>query len=126
MALFKFTKAILAKEPIEVYNQGKMERDFTYIDDIVDGIVLGLNKVFPFEIFNLGSSSPIDMLSFIHKIERITRKKAHIQKYSAFLPEMRNTFANIQKAGKLLGYKPKISIEEGLEVFIKRFEENRV
>jgi len=120
MALFLFTKAILENKPIKVFNYGKMERDFTYIDDIVQGIELTIKKTpsLGYEIFNLGCSQPVNLLEFIECIENAVGKKAKKE----FLPlqpgDVSKTYADISKAQKLLGYQPKISIKEGVNNFI--------
>lgn len=126
MAPYIFTESILKEDPIRIYGDGSSQRDFTYIQDLVNGILAGIEKSLPYEVFNLGSSSPIDLLSFIGIIEDITEKKAKIKFEKIFSPEMKNTFANIQKAEKLLGYKPKTDIKEGMESFIKWYKKNRM
>jgi len=120
MALFLFTKAILENQPIKVFNQGQMKRDFTYVDDIVSGIVAALDKVssLGYEVFNLGCADPVNLLDFIKTIEESLGKKAKKE----FLPlqpgDVPNTYADINKAQKLLGYQPKIKIKEGVGKFI--------
>lgn len=126
MAPYIFTESTLKGEEIKIFGDGKAMRDFTYIDDIVGGIALGLQKKFPFEVFNLGSSSPINIMSFIQMIEKKIGKKAIIKTFPRISSEMKNTYANIKKAEKFLGYRSKIAIEEGLEIFIKWFKENRM
>ena len=76
MALFIFTRAILEGEPIDVYNYGKMRRDFTYIDDIVQGVLASLDRPLPYAIYNLGNSRAVDLLYFIECIEKALGKKA--------------------------------------------------
>jgi UDP-glucuronate 4-epimerase len=118
MAYFNFTKNILEEKPIEIFNNGKLKRDFTYIDDIVKGTVAALDLELDFEIFNLGNNKPIELLEFISILEKKLNKKA-IKK---FLPmqkgEMLSTFADISKSKKLLNFNPTTSIEEGLKHFI--------
>ena len=118
MALFKFTKAIIEGKTIEVYNYGKMERDFTYIDDIVDGVIASLNKPFEYEIFNLGRGKSISLEYFISCIEKRLNKKAK----KVYLPlqkgDVPKTYADIRKSEKMLGFHPKVSIEEGIERFV--------
>lgn len=125
MAPYIFTRSVLDGKKFFVFGDGTAKRDFTYIMDLVHGIMSVLENEFPFEVFNIGSSSPISINNFIRKIEKITGKKANIEYANRFLPEMRNTYANIQKAGKLLGYKPRMNIEDGLEIFIHWFKRNR-
>jgi UDP-glucuronate 4-epimerase len=135
MALFLFTKAILDGEPIQVFNDGKMIRDFTYIDDIVSGIkgaILNPSKAnegnitklqsstssAPYRIFNLGNNQPVTLENFINAIEVSTGKKA-IKEYLPMQPgDVQKTFANIDKAGECLGFAPSTSIEEGVKKFV--------
>ncbi|MEK7167682.1 MAG: nucleotide sugar dehydrogenase [Patescibacteria group bacterium] len=123
MALFKFTKAILAGEPIDVYNQGKHKRDFTYIDDVVAGIIASLDKCENYEIFNLGNNQPVDLEYFIQVTENGLGKKA----VKNYLPlqqgDVLETFADIEKARIKLGYEPKIGIEEGIGNFLKWYND---
>jgi len=135
MALFLFTKAILDEEPIQVFNDGKMIRDFTYIDDIVSGVkgaILNSSKVAesdnlklkpsissaPYRIFNLGNNQPVTLENFINAIEASAGKKA-IKEYLPMQPgDVKKTFANIDKAGESLGFVPTTSIEEGVKKFV--------
>ncbi|MFI5333661.1 MAG: NAD-dependent epimerase/dehydratase family protein [Chlamydiales bacterium] len=121
MAYFSFTRAILAGDPIPVHNHGKMQRDFTYIDDIVQGTVSSIDLGAPCEIFNLGNNKPEDLLSLISYIEEKTQKKAKIK----FLPmqpgEVLTTYADITKSQKLLKYAPTTSLKEGIGQFVDWF-----
>ncbi|MDK2946443.1 MAG: UDP-glucuronate 4-epimerase, partial [Geotoga sp.] len=125
MAYFKFAKNILLGNPIDVYNYGNMERDFTYISDIVDGILSSIEKDFDFEVFNLGNSKPVKLMYFIELIEKYLNKEAE----KNFLPmqdgDVLRTYADLNKSSKLLNYNPKVSIEEGLKRFCNWFLENR-
>lgn len=125
MSPYIFIDAILNGKKITIFGDGTAKRDFTFAHDIVDGIIRGMGKSFPFEIFNLGASSPVDMLSFVRLMERIAHKKAKLEFAAAFLAEMRHTFANIEKAKTLLGYKPRVSLEEGMDTFIRWFKKCR-
>ena len=123
MALFKFTKAIMDGHPIDVYNNGDMKRDFSYVDDIVQGIITSLEKPFDYEIFNLGNNNPIDLEYFISVIEKEIGKKA-IKNYLPLQPgDVPNTYADIDHSSKLIGYYPKTSIEEGIHRFILWYKE---
>lgn len=123
MALFKFTKAILAGEPIDVFNEGQHKRDFTYVDDIVSGVVSALDKEFSYEIINLGNSHSEDLGYFIECIENDLGKKAE----KNFLPmqpgDVEQTCADISKAQNLLGFAPKTNIETGVHNFIAWYKE---
>lgn len=122
MALFKFTKAILADAPIDVYNHGKMKRDFTYVSDIVNGVLAALDKNYPYEIFNLGNSSTVELSAFIECIESELGKKAK----KNFLPlqpgDVPETSADIDYSRQKLGFRPRVKIEEGIHEFIKWYK----
>ncbi len=124
MALFKFTENILKEDPIEVYGEGNMERDFTYIDDIAKGTVKAIEKDLSFEIFNLGFGSPVSLLGFIELIEEHLGKKAE----KKFLPmqkgDVRKTSADTSKANEVLDWEPKISAEEGVKKFVDWYRED--
>ncbi|MBI5765964.1 GDP-mannose 4,6-dehydratase [Candidatus Falkowbacteria bacterium] len=118
MALFKFTKAILDGQPIDVYNQGQHQRDFTYIGDIVSGVIAAIEKCQGYEIFNLGNNQPVELEYFISVIEKTLGKKA-IKNYLPLQPgDVIATYANIDKAKNFLGFNPKTKIDEGIEKFI--------
>lgn len=119
MALFKFTKAIMEGKTIDVYNHGKMERDFTYVDDIVSGIISSLERPFKYEVFNLGNNNPVELEYFIERIEKELGRKAE-KNYLPLQPgDIPMTCADIDHSKEMLGYDPKISIEEGIRRFIK-------
>lgn len=118
MALFKFTKNILSGREIDVYNKGEMFRDFTYVDDIVSGVISSIEKDFDFEIFNLARGESIKLTKFIEAIELATGKKAKIN-YEEMQPgDVSITSGDISKAKKLLGYEPKTSVVEGVKKFV--------
>nr|NGX32333.1 UDP-N-acetylglucosamine 4-epimerase [Candidatus Anoxychlamydiales bacterium] len=118
MAYFKFTKKIIEEKKIESYNQGEMKRDFTYIDDIIEGTISAVDKAKSFEIFNLGNNTPINLLDFISIIEKKLGKKA-IKIFKPFQKgEMLSTFADIKTSKEFLNYNPKTNIEDGIEKFI--------
>lgn len=120
MALFIFTRSILNNQPISIFNNGNMIRNFTYVDDIVDGIIRVLNNPLPFEIYNIGNSRAETLLDFINEIEKNLGKKA-IRKYLPLQPgDVPNTIADIEKI-KRLGYEPKTNIDVGIKNFITWF-----
>lgn len=122
MALFGFTDKILKGEPIDVYGERNMKRDFTYIDDIVNGTVTALEKDFDFEIFNLGYGNPFGLMEFIEMLENALNRKAK----KNFLPMQKGdvpiTYADISKAKANLDWEPKISLKEGIEKFVKWYK----
>ncbi|MFP3859373.1 MAG: NAD-dependent epimerase [Bacteroidales bacterium] len=136
MALFKFTKAILNDEPIDVYNQGEMQRDFTYIDDIVDGISKvarhtpvpnkdwsgetpdPFSSVAPYKVYNIGNSSPVHLMDFIHAIEESLGKEAQ-KNYLPLQPgDVPKTWADVENLKNDMGYQPTTSVKEGVKRFI--------
>ena len=141
MALFKFVKNILADEPIDVFNHGNMFRDFTYIDDIVAGIIRAIDhpaasnpnwsgdnpdpatSYAPWRIYNIGNGNPVKLMDFIAEIEKQLGKKAAIN----FLPmqpgDVAKTAASTINLERDLGYKPKISIQEGIKKFVAWYRE---
>ncbi|MFA6322577.1 MAG: NAD-dependent epimerase/dehydratase family protein [Candidatus Buchananbacteria bacterium] len=118
MAYFKFTKAILAGQPIDVYSQGQLKRDFTYIDDIVAGVIAAGKKCQGYEIFNLGHNQPVIINDFVKIIEQHLGVKAKINYLSAQPGDVEATYADITKAKDILGWQPVIGINEGLKKFI--------
>ena len=122
MALFKFTDAIIKGEPIDVFGDGKMERSFTYIDDIVSGTIKAMESDFSWEIFNLGSKS-VSLLSLIEEIEKNAKKKAE----KVFMPiqkgDVLRTSADISKAKNLLDWEPKTSIDVGVSNFVNWYRQ---
>ena len=126
MAIHKFMELIDQGKEITVYGNGTSKRDYTYIDDIVTGIVNSLEKEFPFEIFNLGDSRTVELRELISLIEKELGKRAMIRKLPAQLGDMLITYANISKARKILGYNPKVSLEAGIKVFVEWYNSQNV
>lgn len=125
MALFKFTKAILQDEPIDVYNQGDMQRDFTYIDDIVEGIVRLLalppklvDNNAPHMIYNIGNGSPVSLMTFIKAIEQATDKQA-VCNYLPMQPgDVPHTWADTEALFAKTGYRPAVIVQKGVNEFV--------
>ena len=118
MALFLFARSMLDGRPIDIYNFGKMKRDFTYIDDIVDGTISALGNPFRYEIFNLGNSKVVELMELINIIEAelgIEAKKNLLPLQPGDVPE---TYADIEKTKKMLGFNPKTSIRTGIRKFL--------
>ena len=118
MAYYIFTKKILNGEPISVFNNGNMKRDFTFIDDIILGTKAAIEKNYSFEIFNLGNNKSVNLLDFIKTIENKLNKKAIINFQPIQSGDVKETYADISESEKKLGFKPKISIYEGIPKFI--------
>jgi UDP-glucuronate 4-epimerase len=117
LAIYKFVKLIEQGKPIDVYGDGTMMRDFTYIDDIIDGIVSAMGRCNGFNIYNLGESQPVSVNDLITEIEKVVGKKAARQYQPAPPGECLRTYADITKAAKELGYHPSTSIQAGLQKF---------
>jgi UDP-glucuronate 4-epimerase len=122
MAYYRFTQAICAGEPIQVFNHGQMRRDFTYIDDIVEGTVAAIDLGAPYEIFNLGNNRPIDLLYLIQLLEEALGKAALQERLPMQPGEVTETYADIEKSTRLLGFQPRVSIEEGILRFIEWYK----
>ncbi len=122
MALYKFVKNIVNGKPIDVYNNGDMKRDFTYISDIINGIIKSIDNPMPYEVINLGRGEPQDLMYFIKCIENALGKKAMKNMMPMQPGDVPLTYADTTKAEKLLDYKPKISIEEGVKRFVEWFK----
>lgn len=124
LAIHKFTKLIDEGEPIPVYGDGSAERDFTYVDDTVDGIVRALDYECGYEVFNLGESNITNVNTMIKLIEKSLGKKAIVEYQDPMPGDVPITYANISKAKKLLGYNPQTKIEDGIPKFIEWFKQN--
>ena len=117
MAYFTFAQAILRGEPIKLYNHGQMKRDFTYIDDIIQGTVAAIDHAYPCELFNLGNHQAEDIPYLIELLEKGLNKKALIEKVSMQAGDMKETLADLSKSQALLNYSPKTSLAEGITKF---------
>ena len=122
MALFSFTKAIVEGRPIDVYNHGEMVRDFTYVDDIAEGVVRVLDRApqgrSPYRVFNIGNSDPVPLMRYIEAIESALGVRAR----KNFLPmqkgEVLATFADVSELAQWTGFRPGTSVEEGVRRFV--------
>jgi len=141
MALFLFTKAMLNDEPIKVFNHGDMERDFTYIDDIVEGIVRLIPKApnpndewngddpdpatsfAPYRIFNIGNSSPIKLMDFIGEIEKQLGKEAEKNMMPMQPGDVPKTWADVEDLFEYIDFKPQVGIDEGVKNFIDWYKD---
>lgn len=121
MAPFIFLKSILEDSPISVFNHGRMSRDFTFIDDIVDGVgkatALTPSGDTPYRVYNIGNSRPVSLLQFISVIENVTGRKAVMRMEGMQPGDMQCTYADISRIGRECGYSPKTSVEEGIARF---------
>ncbi len=125
LAIHKFAKLIEQGESIPIYGDGTMMRDFTYIDDIVDGVVAAMQKCSGFNIYNLGESRPIKVNDLVARIEGALGKKAKRQYLPPQPGDVERTYADVTKAIKELGYKPKTTIERGLAEFVKWLRQDK-
>ena len=139
MALFKFTKGIINNKKIDIYNKGKMYRDFTYIDDIVKGIILLLNKIpnkkqlgkykndslskdAPYRVVNIGNAKKVYLLNFIKQIE-IELKKKGIKNYMPLQKgDVKQTLSDTKLLKDITGYKPKVNFKTGVKKFISWYK----
>ena len=125
MAPFLFTKAILSETPIKVFNNGDLMRDFTYIEDIVKGIieVLITDKIQEnYNIYNIGNNTPVKLLDFIQAVEGACNKKAQLDFYPMQDGDVYQTFADIEDLKAVTGYIPKVKINEGIQEFVNWYK----
>jgi UDP-glucuronate 4-epimerase len=141
MALFLFTRKILAGEPIDVFNHGEHRRDFTYIDDITEGVVRTLDKVAtpspdwnpmrpdpavssaPYRLYNIGNNQPVRLLDFIGAIEKALGTKAVMNMLPMQPGDVESTYADIDALGEAVGFRPRTPIEEGIAKFIEWYRD---
>jgi UDP-glucuronate 4-epimerase len=141
MALFKFTKAMLAGEKIPVFNYGKHRRDFTYVDDIVEGVIRVLDKPAvsnpswngdnpdsgtsqaPWRVYNIGNNSPVELLDYIEAIEEALEIKAEKELLPLQPGDVPDTYANVDDLVKEFGYKPATRVKEGVTNFVKWYKD---
>lgn len=141
MALFLFTKAILAGEPIQVFNNGKHKRSFTYVDDVVEGVIRVLDQpasinthwdskqpdpstsgAGPYRIFNIGNEETVELLRYIEVLEENLGKKAIMQMLPLQPGDVPDTEASVDELAKHVGYTPKVSVEEGVANFVEWYQ----
>ncbi len=136
MALFKFTKSILAGAPIQVFNYGKHRRDFTYIDDIVEGVIRVLDRpappnpnwngatpdpgtsIAPWRIYNIGNNSPVELMDYIGAIEKALGKKAEMEMLPLQPGDVPDTYAEVTDLVEQFDYKPSTPVEQGVANFV--------
>ena len=141
MALFKFTRGILAGEPIPVFNEGRMIRDFTYIDDIVEGVIRVLDHTAaadpawtgddpdparsyaPWRVFNIGNNKPVELLEYIGVIEECIGKKAKLDLLPMQPGDVPSTMADVSELEKTVGFRPTTSVREGVRRFVDWYRE---
>lgn len=124
MSIFRFIKWIYEEKPIKVYGDGTQSRDFTYVDDIAEGTILAL-KPLGYEVINLGGGkNPISINELIVLLEKLTKKKVKVEYLPFHKADLKVTWAEISKAKKLLGWEPRIDIEEGLRRTIEWTEKH--
>jgi UDP-glucuronate 4-epimerase len=136
MALFLFTKALLAGAPIDVFNHGRMVRDFTYIDDIVEGVVRVIDKPAapdpawsgaapdpatskaPYRLFNIGNNNPVELMRYIHALENCLGKKARMNMLPMQPGDVPATDADVSRLSDWVGFKPQTQVEDGIARFV--------
>lgn len=124
LAIHKFARLIEAGEAIPVFGDGSMRRDFTYIDDIIDGVVAAMERCSGYEVYNLGESRPVRLDELIAAIEHALGKKAIINRLPEQPGDVKQTYADVRKAQRALDYSPKTEICAGLASFVKWLREN--
>ena len=129
LAINKFTRLMLNNEEIPMFGNGTTSRDYTYIDDIVEGIIKSCNycigKDNIYEILNLGNSSPISLREMINTIGRALNIEPKIKQLPMQLGDVERTYADISKAKDLIGYNPEVTFEEGIKIFVDWYKQNK-
>ena len=130
MALFKFTKAILDGRPIDVYNHGKMRRDFTYIDDIIEGVIRTADKIpaddnnrTPYSVYNIGNNQPEDLMEMIHLLEGALGQVAQKKMLPMQPGDVPETFADIESLSRDTGFRPQTPLATGISKFVEWYRE---
>lgn len=123
LAIHKFARLIAAGKPIPVFGDGSMMRDFTYIDDIVDGVLRSIDKAKGYRIYNLGESQPVALGDLIALLEEAMGKKAIIDRQPLQPGDVERTFADVTRAKEELGYQPTTDMRQGLKRFVEWFQE---
>ncbi len=141
MALFLFTKAILRGERIEVFNYGRMQRDFTYIDDIIEGVVRVMDRIpkanphwngenpdaassyAPYRLYNIGNNNPVELMRFIKVLEDCLGLKAEMELMPIQAGDVPSTYADVDDLMKEVDFKPATTIEEGIQRFVTWYRE---
>lgn len=125
MAPYLFTELISNNKPINRYGDGTTHRDYTFIDDIIQGVIASIDRSFGYEIINLGNSNTVTLNEFIAIVEKHLDKKAIINERPMQPGDVNKTFSDISKAKKLLDFEPKTSFADGMKIFIDWYKENR-
>ena len=123
MAMLKFAQQMTAREAIDIYNEGDLQRDFTYIDDIVEGFVLSVHTPLGYEVLNIGNGKPVELMDFLSLLE----KELGIEAKKNMLPmqqgDVFQTYADTTKVKELLGFEAKTNFEEGVKKFVGWYKE---
>lgn len=143
MALFLFTRKILANEPIPVFNHGQHQRDFTYVDDIIEGVVRVLDHLptttdspsapaierVPYQLYNIGNNQPVPLMVYIQTLEEVLGKKAQLQLLPLQPGDVPDTYADISELEQAVGFRPSTTVRTGIERFVawylEYYQENR-
>lgn len=125
MAIHKFAALIDGGKPVPFYGDGTTRRDYTYYTDIIDGVVAAIDRDLGFEVFNLGESRTTDLSRLVSLLEENLGRKAILKKMPVQPGDMTDTFADVSKAKRLLGYKPSVPVEEGIRQFVEWYRASR-
>jgi UDP-glucuronate 4-epimerase len=125
MAIHAFTRILSRGQAVPVYGNGGSTRDYTYVDDVVDGVVAAIHRSYPMEIFNLGNSHPISLTDLVFLIAQTLKVEPRMEHLTERPGDVPTTCADISKAGHMLGYHPKVSIQEGVQRFVAWFERSQ-
>lgn len=126
MMPYRVMESIHRGEEIALFDGGEMFRDWTYVDDIVSGVIAAVDRVSGYQIINLGRGEPVSMTEFMRITEELAGKKALVRSVPAPKTEPKKTFASVKKANEILGYRPEISLRQGLEHFWEWYKKSRL
>jgi len=124
MMTYKIFEAIRTGAPVPLFNGGNMHRDWTFVDDVVAGVLAALDRRLGYEVINIGRGEPVLVADYIRAIEQLTGKKAPFIVEPMMKADVEFTFANIDKAKSLLGYQPRVSVTEGVREFYEWYKAN--
>ena len=124
MSLFRFTQWTWEDRPVTIFGDGKQSRDFTYVDDVARGVIAGVRPL-GYEVINLGSDAPFELADVLGRLEKRIGKTAKIDRQPFHKADIRATWANIEKAKRLLDWTPQVTLDEGLNALVDWYRENR-
>jgi UDP-glucuronate 4-epimerase len=125
LAIHKFTRLMAADQPLPIFGDGSTSRDYTYIDDIVSGVIAALDRCDRFRIYNLGGSEPVTLSQLVAELERALGKKAIVDRRPAQSGDVQRTYADLTRSTAELAYRPRTPLSQGIASFVEWFRKNQ-